>query len=80
MVRTYKKKTNRGNWSKESMLNAVDKVLSKEMGYRKAALQYGVPQTTLERKVKMLRTTGDYSLIIFNHTLGNFCCFNFQVK
>ena len=33
---------------------AIDKVLSKESGYRKAALEYGVPQTTLERYIKKI--------------------------
>lgn len=47
MVRTYKKKTKRGEWSKIYMKIAIDKVLSKDMGYRKAASEYGVPQTTL---------------------------------
>lgn len=55
MVRNYKKKTKRGNWSQQSMKAAIDKVLCKELGYRKAALEYGVPQTTLERYVKKIK-------------------------
>lgn len=54
MVRSYKKKTKRGEWSTIAMKTAIDKVLSKEMGYRKAASEYGVPQTTLERYVKKM--------------------------
>lgn len=37
MVRTYKKKSSRGSWSVESMKHAIDAVLSKSAGYRKAA-------------------------------------------
>lgn len=62
MVRSYKRKTTRGEWSKESMKNAVEKVLSSEMGYRKAALEYKVPQTTLERHVKAIRIKGEMKL------------------
>ncbi|XP_023312376.1 uncharacterized protein LOC111692555 [Anoplophora glabripennis] len=61
-VRKYKKKTSRGEWSKESMKQAVEKVLNKEMGYRKAALQYSVPQTTLERHVNAIKTKGEMNL------------------
>ncbi|XP_023310354.1 uncharacterized protein LOC111691547 [Anoplophora glabripennis] len=62
MVCKYKKKTSRGEWSKESMKQAVEKVLNKEMGYRKAALQYSVPQTTLERHVNAIKTKGEMNL------------------
>lgn len=55
MVRTYKKKTKRGEWSINAMKTAIDKVLSKEMGYKKAASAYAVPQTTLERYVKKMK-------------------------
>lgn len=55
MVRNYNKKTKRAEWSQQSMKAAIDKVLSKESGYRKAALKYGVPQTTLERYVKKIK-------------------------
>lgn len=68
MVRTYKKKSSRGSWSVESMKQAIDAVLSKSAGYRKAALLYGVPQTTLERHVAKIRK-GELSL---NSTPGNF--------
>lgn len=62
MVRTYKKKTKRGEWSKISMKTAIDKVLSKDMGYRKAASEYGVPQTTLERYVKKMKEGGEVTI------------------
>lgn len=34
---------------------AIDKVLTKEMGYRKAASAYAVPHTASERYVKRMR-------------------------
>lgn len=56
MVRDYKRTTDRGSWSKESMREAVKAVLDGKMGYCKAAKQFGLPQTTLERKVKAARS------------------------
>ncbi|XP_050557910.1 uncharacterized protein LOC118277956 [Spodoptera frugiperda] len=55
MVKTYKKKTNRGDWAQESMAKAVDAVIEGKMGYMLAAKTFSVPQTTLERKVKISR-------------------------
>lgn len=55
MVRKYKNKTTRGEWSKEAMKKAVEDVLAKKSGYRKAAATYGVPQTTLERYVNKVK-------------------------
>lgn len=54
MVRNYKRKSNRGEWSKESMKKALQKVLTKEAGYKKTALRYGIPKTTLIRYVKKI--------------------------
>lgn len=61
MVRTYKKKTKRGEWSAGTMKEAVSQVLSRKMGYKKAANQFGVPQTTLERYVKKVKQGGEVS-------------------
>lgn len=52
MVRNYVRKTERQTWSTESMNNAISVVLKKEMGFKKAAQQFAVPKTTLERYVK----------------------------
>ncbi|XP_037977944.1 MFS-type transporter clz9 isoform X2 [Plutella xylostella] len=68
MVRNYKKKSTRGSWPMENMKKAIDAVLSKTAGYRKAAHLYGVPQTTLERHVAKIRK-GELSL---EATPGNF--------
>ncbi|XP_071052321.1 uncharacterized protein [Onthophagus taurus] len=56
MVRTYKKKTERGSWSEESMRNTVTEVVNGRMGYYRAATTFQVPQTTLERKVKKFKS------------------------
>lgn len=68
MVRTYKKKSSRLSWSMENMKQAIDAVLSKTAGCRKAAHLYSVPQTTLERHVAKIRK-GELSL---DSTPGNF--------
>ncbi|GBP18008.1 hypothetical protein EVAR_16953_1 [Eumeta japonica] len=62
MVRTYKKKSCRGCWFVESMKQAIEAVLSKSAGYRKAAQLHGVPQTTLERHVLKIRKGEDLSI------------------
>lgn len=55
MVRHYQRKSDRGNWSPESMKGAIDSVIRGEMGYKKAARIFNVPQTTLERRVKIAK-------------------------
>ncbi|XP_011165875.1 uncharacterized protein LOC105200151 isoform X2 [Solenopsis invicta] len=60
MVRNYKRKTDRGNWSEETMRNAITAVLERKMGYYLAAKTYSVPQSTLERKVKKARENKDF--------------------
>lgn len=42
----------RKQWNPEAMLQAVNTVRKKEMGYQKAAKHFGVPKGTLERYVK----------------------------
>lgn len=59
MVRNYIRKTDRQAWSTESMANAVEAVVSGNMGYRRAASAFGVPQTTLERRVVKYRGNPD---------------------
>lgn len=41
---------------------AIDKVLSRETGYKKAASAYAVPQTTLERYVKKMKEGGEVTI------------------
>lgn len=62
MVRTYERKTTRQQWSQASMQEAVEAVVNGSMGYYKAARQFDVPQTTLERHVAKKRSQPDYSV------------------
>lgn len=71
MVRGYEKKTQRQEWSLVSMQEAVSAVINGSMGYKKAATQFQVPQTTLERYVKKKRTNADY---VITKSMGNFTC------
>ncbi|XP_069698806.1 uncharacterized protein [Periplaneta americana] len=74
MVRTYLKKTERQQWSAESMEEAVDSVISGKMGYKKASEQFNVPSTTLERYVKKKK---ENPMATVDKTLGKFqCVFN----
>ncbi|KAL3272658.1 hypothetical protein HHI36_014123 [Cryptolaemus montrouzieri] len=57
MVKIYKRKTNRGDCSEKTMKNGVDSVLRGKMGLYLAAKTFGVPLTTLEREVKMVRVS-----------------------
>ncbi|KAJ0169726.1 hypothetical protein K1T71_014332 [Dendrolimus kikuchii] len=70
MVRNYKKTTNQHAWSSEAMKKAVQKVVSGEMGYKKASKALGVPQTTLERYVH--RHRNNLSNIEITKKLGHY--------
>ncbi|KAK0162410.1 hypothetical protein PV327_006190 [Microctonus hyperodae] len=71
MVRNYKRKGEQQKWSQESMQAAVDTVVEGVMGYFKAATKFGVPQSTLERHVKLRR--GNPTLQV-KKTLGKYKC------
>lgn len=51
----YKRKTDRQSWDHDAMQMAIETVVSGAMGTFKAAKQFGVPQTTLERRVQKVR-------------------------
>lgn len=51
------------------MQEAVNAVVNGTMGYKKASIQYNVPQTTLERHVKKKRENPDYAVC---KTMGRF--------
>lgn len=55
MVSTYKRKSNRQEWSVENMGQAIQMVSTGAMGLRKASDTYNVPKTTLKRKVELYR-------------------------
>jgi hypothetical protein len=48
MVRTYKRKTDRGKYGTEALKDALEAVLS-GTGLKTAARQYGIPAKTLRR-------------------------------
>lgn len=50
----YKRKgtSGRGEWSEDSLKNAVKAVENKEMGVNAAAKAFGIPKTTLKRRLK----------------------------
>lgn len=50
MVGKYKRKTTRQEWSEELMNRALQAVENNEMGWLKAAEQFGVSQATLRRR------------------------------
>lgn len=72
MVRNYVRKTQRQSWSTESMHQAVLSVINGNMGYKKAAEQFLIPQTTLERYVQKKNTENDNFKI--DKTSGKFVC------
>lgn len=55
MPSKYTRISNRNSWSEESMAGAIREVLDGTMGFQKAAKSYGVPKSTLERKVKKVK-------------------------
>lgn len=71
MVRNYKRKGEQQKWSQESMQAAVDAVVEGAMGYFKAATKFGVPQSTLERHVKLRRENPTLQV---KKTLGKYKC------
>ena len=71
MVRDYERKTNRQSWSTESMDKAVSAVIDEKLSFNKAATQYGVPQTTLERHVRKRREMPSY---VIDKKAGKFQC------
>ncbi|XP_072377932.1 uncharacterized protein [Diabrotica undecimpunctata] len=54
----YKRTPNRQSWNEESIKFAVQAVLDRQMGYRKASANFHVPQTTLERRIKKASEIG----------------------
>jgi hypothetical protein len=54
--RKYESKAGRQSWSDENMGGAIFEVLKGAMGYMKASKLFGVPQTTLEARVRKARS------------------------
>lgn len=69
MVRTYRRKSNRQQWSKEAMELAVEAVIGKEMGISKASNHFQVPHTTLQDYVARKKTDAGF---VVEKRLGRF--------
>lgn len=52
MPSNYKRKTTQQNWDADAMKKAIEAVQSGEMNFSKAATMYGIPRSTLKRRVK----------------------------
>lgn len=48
---SYKRKSDRGKWGEQEMIEAISKVRNKEMSLGEASLTYAIPKTTLFRRV-----------------------------
>ncbi|KAJ8934809.1 hypothetical protein NQ318_010223 [Aromia moschata] len=55
-MRNYQRKTTRQTWDATQMQRAIEAVNNGEMGLRKASLNYGVPKSILEDRVKKLKS------------------------
>ncbi|XP_049799632.1 uncharacterized protein LOC126234936 [Schistocerca nitens] len=63
MVRKYRRQTSRQDWSLEAMEGAVNAVIEGHMGSFRAARQFNVPQTTIERHVVKKRANPGYTVV-----------------
>ncbi|XP_036146776.1 uncharacterized protein LOC118646934 [Monomorium pharaonis] len=52
----------KGSWDKDNLKTALDKVLSKKMGLREAALKYSIPKSTLHDKITCLKSGEEIAL------------------
>lgn len=52
MSRSYKRKTTKGNWAAETLVEAVASIRNKTTSIRKAAKTYNIPFSTLQERLK----------------------------
>lgn len=73
MVRNYKKKTNRSFLDENIFINAIQQVMHHNMSERVAARVYIVKRTSLDSKIKKLKTkcTLEHLARMFNEESGN---------
>lgn len=62
MVRNYTRKTDRQKWDENAMSEAIEVVISGEMGFLKAARQFNVPKSSLERYVNKKKKNPEYKV------------------
>uniref|UniRef100_A0A8D9EKN5 HTH CENPB-type domain-containing protein n=1 Tax=Cacopsylla melanoneura TaxID=428564 RepID=A0A8D9EKN5_9HEMI len=68
----YQRKTTRQSWCQEEMTQAIQEVLSGNMGYMKASKTYHVPQSTLEDRVRKARVQNLSSAEAARKSLGRY--------
>ncbi|XP_022163930.1 uncharacterized protein LOC111029276 [Myzus persicae] len=51
MPRTYIRKTTKGSWNTEDLVQAINVVANKEMSMRKAAKKFNIPYSTLQERI-----------------------------
>lgn len=56
MPRIFKKKGNVQSWHEDSMSGAISNYVEKKMGFSKAAETFGVPRSTLKRRINQLES------------------------
>ena len=52
MVRNYVRKTSRSSYSSGTLASVMDKIASGELSKRQAFIQYGIPRSTLAKRMK----------------------------
>lgn len=72
VMRVYKRKTDRQKWSEEAMKNAIEACLSGQSGYKKAAMQFAVPRSTLRDRIKKATREGTTSAEASVKKLGRY--------
>lgn len=53
------KRSLRNMWNADNMTQAIECIRARRMGYKKAALHYGVPRTTLYRLCQQIGTAAE---------------------
>lgn len=57
MVRCYKRKTQRANWSQENMALALKAIKQKRLTYSQASERFGIPRSTLFKRISLKKDT-----------------------
>ncbi|CAI6366247.1 unnamed protein product [Macrosiphum euphorbiae] len=60
MSRSRVRVSKRQNWDSENMRKAVKEVIEKRMTFRNACIEFNVPKSTLERKIKQKNIDPSY--------------------
>ncbi len=58
----YNRKTEKASYSQEQFQRAVSACMNGEMGIRRAAKEYGIPKSTLAKKVKLAKNGEAFSV------------------